>query len=550
MINNPLSLKQKFSSFLARKEEGFTIIELMIALSILMIILFAFTPLLVGSIERIGYAGDKSEALYQSQADLETNISLRETIDGYEVTFTFGDEEDQTIITVPGGFIDSPQVQGNAEAWLSTFIPYVPFITLSNPFLPEGYNGDGSANTLLTYIMGMETSLVDASFVEIYTREEYEASESNTYNLAFTYLGTTPPYGLPPNYNEYAEFLLPAKSDGFTNAHSPYIVQLDWIANNISVKVRTRLHIILPDAVAVGESSTILVSPDAVETWNIRNNDTALAVDINDIIWSNFRFIAITNSGKALIWGNEEEPTLINTPASLSLNSLVYGNGKIVAVGNEGIIIVSADGGQTWTDIVTETTANLLAVSFSGSEFLAVGSNGTYLRSTDANTWELNQIALSEEWPSISLSGVAYGNGAWIIAGDRKPTDVSNPRRSVIFKEESTNSWTVVYSTDNNSTWLNDITYDIIDLETGAGQFLAIGNSGQALTSSDGSSWSVANIGSSELNAVIWDNYRDIPQYIIVGNNGTVVTGTPGSWTTRTTGVSAKLKGVTIRWEN
>lgn len=545
MMTNYLE-SMKLKNYLSRwlNTKGFTIIELMIALTILLIILFAFTPLLVGSIERISYAGDKSEALYQSQADLETNISYRETIDGSEVTFTFGDEGNQTIITVPGGFIDSPQVEGNATAWLSTFIPYVPSITLSHPFLSEGYDGDGSTSNLLIYIMGIETRLSDVSFVDIYTREEFETGNICTYNLPITYLGSTPPTGLPDDYDEYAEFSLPAKSLGLTNANSPYMAEIQWLVNEITVTVRTRLHIILPDAVAVGDSGTLIASPDANITWNIRNNADNIAGNINDINWSDFRFIAVTNNGKALIWGNHEEPTLVDTPVTTALNNLVYGTGKVVAVGNGGTILVSTDSGQTWTSIQSGTTENLMAINYNGSEFLIVGNNGVYLRSVDANIWELNQIASGDNWQDLAIRGVTFSNGKWIAAGDRRPSDDASVRRSVIFREDTTNSWSAVHSSDVNYTWLNDITSNI------SGQSIAVGNNGRILTSNDGVSWAETTSGSSHFNAIIWDNYREVPQYIIVGNSGSVLTGTPGNWMSRSTNSAVDLKGVTIRWEN
>ena len=537
-----MKLKNSLSRWLNTK--GFTIIELMIALTILLIILFAFTPLLVGSIERISYAGDKSEALYQSQAELETDISYRETIDGSEVTFTFGDEGNQTIITVPGGFIDSPQVEGNATAWLSTFIPYVPSITLSHPFLSEGYDGDGSTSNLLIYIMGIETRLSDVSFVDIYTREEFETGNICTYNLPITYLGSTPPTGLPDDYDEYAEFSLPAKSLGLTNANSPYMAEIQWLVNEITVTVRTRLHIILPDAVAVGDSGTLIASPDANITWNIRNNADNIAGNINDINWSDFRFIAVTNNGKALIWGNHEEPTLVDTPVTTALNNLVYGTGKVVAVGNGGTILVSTDSGQTWTSVQSGTTENLMAINYNGSEFLIVGNNGVYLRSVDANIWELNQIASGDNWQDLAIRGITFSNGKWIAAGDRRPSDDASVRRSVIFREDTTNSWNAVYSSDVNHTWLNDITSNI------SGQSIAVGNNGRILTSNDGVSWAETTSGSSNFNAIIWDNYREVPQYIIVGNSGSVLTGIPDSWVSRSTNSAVDLKGVTIRWEN
>lgn len=159
MFKGTIKIKGKTNLSCLIRNEGFTIVEVMIAITILVIIVFAFTPLLLGSIQRITYAGDKSEALYQSQASVEADISYKETIDGYEVEFIFDKDGDQTTIEVPGGFIDSPQNKGEATAWLSTFLPYVPSIILSTPFLTEGYDANEFTGNLVTHIMGIDTSV-------------------------------------------------------------------------------------------------------------------------------------------------------------------------------------------------------------------------------------------------------------------------------------------------------------------------------------------------------------------------------------------------------
>lgn len=403
-------------------------------------------------------------------------------------------------------------------------------------------------------IMGIDTSLGDASFVKIYTREDFKAGNSSRYDLSFNILNSEQSVqaGLTQGYDEYAEFNLPAISSGLTNANSPYIVEMTWPVGDIVINVRARLHIMLPEIVAVGNGGTILVSPDGDETWNLRNNDITLTQNINDITWADFKFIAVTVNGKVLIWGNQEEPDIIDTPVNNSLNSLAYGKNTLVAVGNAGNIIYSNNGGLNWhvanVDSASGVVNNndLFAVSYSvtASEFMAVGSNGTYARSTDAINWEIDQITANTEWTIYTLNGTTFGNGAWVVVGQKQPSVGASVNKSVIFRENDTGSWEAKYSSEDNHNRLNDVVY-------GENLFIAVGNTGRILSSSDGISWNGPIFeGTTDLNSIIWDYMEDRRQFIIAGNNGMVITGNGGDWVQQDTDVSANLKGVTIRWEN
>lgn len=536
---------KQYKDLLLKRMEGFTLVELMVALAILMLIVFAFTPLLVGSIERIHYAGDKSEALYQGQADMEVNIVQKDTIDGHEFVFEFGDN---TTVTVPGGFIEVEQSVNDAVARLSTFLPYVPSIRLSDPFLIEGY--DGESIYLPMVIMGSDTKLEGSDYVYIYKRETFNQGGLANYSLPFQIVSQ--PEGQPSGYDEYAAFNLPAGQDGLINANSPHIVELDWVAGELTVKVRARLHITLPRAVIVGSGGTIKVSPDADGTWNARNNETEVSVDINDIIWANFRYVAVTSTGKALIWGNQEEPHLIDVPGlgTVSLNSLAYGAGKLVAVGNGGNIAVSTSGGETWSlveNLVTNT--NLQAVSHNGNEFVAVGNSGIIISSVNGSDWQVEFDGVPGD--HLDFFGLAYGSGTWVIVGDIRPADPAASRRYLIYTGTVGGPW-VETDRGESSSSLYSTSYSVVtdpDV-TVAEKFTAVGADGRIMTSIDGFNWSSITKTSVKLNRIFWDGFWN-NQFIIVGSGGIVLTGTgdTNDWVTHSAG-SENFKGVTIRWEN
>jgi hypothetical protein len=75
------------------------------------------------------------------------------------------------------------------------------------------------------------------------------------------------------------------------------------------------------------------------------------------------------------------------------LNSISYGNGLFVAVGNGGVIYTSLDG---LTDIfnVSGTTSTLNSVTYGNGAFVAVGNNGTILISSTTAVKPVQNVAL------------------------------------------------------------------------------------------------------------------------------------------------------------
>lgn len=64
---------------------------------------------------------------------------------------------------------------------------------------------------------------------------------------------------------------------------------------------------------------------------------------------------------------------------SNNLNSIVYGNGLYVTVGDNGTIYISEDG-ETWTKQSTDSNANLIKVIHNKDTFIAIGNNGDVIR--------------------------------------------------------------------------------------------------------------------------------------------------------------------------
>lgn len=81
---------------------GFTLVEILVALSILSIIIFSFAPLISSSFSNIYTAGRKSDALYQAQEQMENKLveEITEDKELTELTITFQEISEE--ITVNG----------------------------------------------------------------------------------------------------------------------------------------------------------------------------------------------------------------------------------------------------------------------------------------------------------------------------------------------------------------------------------------------------------------------------------------------------------------
>jgi hypothetical protein len=91
----------------------------------------------------------------------------------------------------------------------------------------------------------------------------------------------------------------------------------------------------------------------------------------------------VYNSFNSLVWFIQA------TATSENLNRVIWENDLFIAVGDNGVLQTSPDG-QTWTLGSTGTTNDLQDILWNAdlSEYLAVGTDSTILRSTDLITWE------------------------------------------------------------------------------------------------------------------------------------------------------------------
>ena len=114
-------------------------------------------------------------------------------------------------------------------------------------------------------------------------------------------------------------------------------------------------------------------------------------------------------SPDALSWS----PCLTSGVTASNLNSLAFGAGLFVSVGDAGSIQTSPDG-ITWTTRTSGTSERLGKVYFVNSKFLAIGNKRTLLSSADGITWSV--VTFNAGSAVQDFMSLAYGNGVYVLA--------------------------------------------------------------------------------------------------------------------------------------
>ena len=208
------------------------------------------------------------------------------------------------------------------------------------------------------------------------------------------------------------------------------------------------------------------------------------------------------------------------TSVSANLNALTFNNGRFLAVGNGGAILLSTDG-TSWTQEISGTTQDLLAVCNYGGGFIAIGANGTIITSVDGVIWSNIPLVTTN-----TLYGITNGNGRYVAVGAAgtviSSTDGINWQTSLTSSPLPDLKGVVfgapqlayLYSIQNG--------YNISNLP--AATFVAVGVNGILLTSLDGITWTTQNpLPSTSLNAVTYGH-----QFIAVGDGNSIFSSIDG----------------------
>ena len=211
--------------------------------------------------------------------------------------------------------------------------------------------------------------------------------------------------------------------------------------------------------------------------------------------------LAIKSRGDALdTW------TLQTSRTTNHLFGIAYGNNAFVAVGTNGVILKSSDG-ETWAKQTSITTNDLNTVAYGGGRFVAAGSLGTVITSTNGSTWTKQNSGFAN-----SFHNLAYLNGLFFAVG----------YAGAIMTSADGVTWTSHDSGTTSS--LHTINYAM-------GKFIAAGYQGAMVTSLDGNTWSVNNSG---VTSTLYASTYGSGTYLAMGFKSTMIASPDGTiWSGR-----------------
>jgi hypothetical protein len=134
--------------------------------------------------------------------------------------------------------------------------------------------------------------------------------------------------------------------------------------------------------VVIGNRGSIFWSTNLV-SW--KSSNSRVALPLADVAFANHTFVTVAPFGIVLTAGRDLTWTSRSVGARPNLRSIARGNGRYVAVGENGAVLSSLTGLSWRLDYPTPSRLN--KVIFTGRRFLAVGSDSTLLASSDGLTW-------------------------------------------------------------------------------------------------------------------------------------------------------------------
>jgi hypothetical protein len=212
---------------------------------------------------------------------------------------------------------------------------------------------------------------------------------------------------------------------------------------------------------------------------------------------------------------------------SSGINAVAYGNNRFVAAG--GSIMGYSSNGTSWT-ASPSSIGTMYGITYGGTRFVAVGSNGRISYSTDGTSW--TQYS-STSFETTTINSVAYGNNRFVAVGN-------NGKIAVII--EGTAGWNgdiwseITAGTGAGRTQFSTTSY-INGVAYGAGKFVAVGSGGQMAFSTDGQAWAAipnsALTGS--INGIAYGGTSGKEKFIAVGSDGLAYSTDGLTWTKITT---------------
>lgn len=275
--------------------------------------------------------------------------------------------------------------------------------------------------------------------------------------------------------------------------------------------------------VAVGEEGRLVTSPD-IETWTQRTS--RFEIGFQGVGFGNGAFFAVGDGFSIFSSPTGEGWTIRESAFDSELQDMAFGvvggANQYVAVGEDGLILISPDG-ITWSDAASVPVASdLMGVTFGANTFIAVGEGGVIITSSDGDTW----VTATDSGVTTTshLRDIVFNEGSFVAVGDG----------FTIISSTDGDNWTAISSGFGN---------DFNAIAANNGRFIAVGDNGLIYVSDDASSWAPVFSGTAvNLQGVSSDGQS----FVAVGDAGVALFSNSGdSWSGTNTGIDGDLKAIT-----
>lgn len=229
--------------------------------------------------------------------------------------------------------------------------------------------------------------------------------------------------------------------------------------------------------VAVGDNGALFYS-DNGDNWSPAQVQGATSDwDLRAVVYTGTRFVAVGLGGLVLVSddGRSWQVKKAYSGTENDFYALAYGGDKLVGASEDGSFWVSTDQGESWTSVYSEVSVTLNDIVWANGRFVAVGDYATILTSENGETWveenpnltgflayaDLHAVAYDPERDILLVTGDFYGQvslGDWVTI-------------PVILRKQGSGDWELV-SSSLSSTEL----FDFTSLAFGNGRFVAAGS--------------------------------------------------------------------------
>jgi len=254
------------------------------------------------------------------------------------------------------------------------------------------------------------------------------------------------------------------------------------------------------------------------------HNPLPRGTNLNSVAFGNGLFVAVGDQGRTAISSDGENWMPGNTGFGATLSGLTFGNGSFVAVG--GNMVYSSTNGTNWIQHNPGANDGLVAITYGNGSFIAVGG-GLLSRANVAVSTNLTVWSIGSSRTPTALRAIAYGEAAWLYNGG-------------VFRAVG-DQGAGAYTQDGISSWTSGsfpTSLNLFGVAYGPEGFISVGQSGYIT----GDIQSATSGTTNDLQGVVFHN----DMYIAVGLGGTILASTNGyNWSLLSSGTTNGLRAVT-----